>query len=407
MLVVDSKKTAISPQCRDLSTFFPHAVPMHSRIVREQTELNALAECWNALAGDDYFCRHDWLANWWASYGRGNELLVVVVEDQGETLAIAPLYRTMNVATGRCLRWLGSNEVCSDYLKPLVAQRHIAQLAEICQAIVAALESANSTKPTRWEMLELAGSAAAEPTVAGLLDAFSAAGYSIHRSLLESCWRFELPSDYDSYTKSLGNSFRRSLKKIDKDFNATGRARYLKAETETDFEFLWNELVSLHQKRRRALGQPGCFSDWRFERFLKSVALHALANGSLELFLTICDDQPLAASIGFAAGGCSTLYQSGIDIDRMDLRPGHLHNMHIVRSAFAAGRNSFDFLRGDESYKKLWRAQPVALESIRVIPQRLLPQFRQRVWTTRNNVKAWLNSRAQDKQPPNVQASSD
>jgi hypothetical protein len=54
------------------------------------------------------------------------------------------------------------------------------------------------------------------------------------------------------------------------------------------------------------------------------------------------------------------------------------------------GARIVDFLRGNESYKALWRATPTTLQTLRAVPPRLVPQLRHRIWITGRNVKAWL-----------------
>jgi len=53
---------------------------------------------WNDLVdrtpdSDNVFLRHEWFRAWWEGFGRGKELLVLLIRSGGRLIAIAPLMR--------------------------------------------------------------------------------------------------------------------------------------------------------------------------------------------------------------------------------------------------------------------------------------------------------------------------
>ncbi len=102
----------------------------------EEDDLDALRDEWNRLAGDVPFRRFEWLATWWKHYREPHwELFVLAVRDQDNALiGLMPLYRSRSLRDGRVLRFLGSGEVCSDYLTLLAVP---SVKAELATAIVA------------------------------------------------------------------------------------------------------------------------------------------------------------------------------------------------------------------------------------------------------------------------------
>jgi CelD/BcsL family acetyltransferase involved in cellulose biosynthesis len=64
--------------------------------------------------------------------------------------------------------------------------------------------------------------------------------------------------------------------------------------------------------------------------------------------------------------------------------------MATLEQAVREGRRAFDFLRGDESYKAHWRAQPRATEDIRVVSATRTARLRHNLWLAGDNVKDWI-----------------
>jgi CelD/BcsL family acetyltransferase involved in cellulose biosynthesis len=150
-----------------------------------------------------------------------------------------------------------------------------------------------------------------------------------------------------------------------------------------DFDIAWPIFVDLHQRRRRSLGEAGCFLSPCFQAFHEEIARGLLARGMLRLHWLELDGRPAAAEYHFAAGGTIYAYQSGVDPDRLEEEPGRLAGIAVIREAIAEGFAVYDLLRGDEPYKAHWRATPTATEQITVVN----PRRRSRA---RHAVHQWL-----------------
>ena len=100
---------------------------MHAHLVSTLDELAAYSQTWDRLAAGVPFRGWDWMSTWWRHYGessadgnRQRSLFVLCVFDQtGALIGIAPWFLDRSTAGGRVLRFLGSGEVCSDYLTVL------------------------------------------------------------------------------------------------------------------------------------------------------------------------------------------------------------------------------------------------------------------------------------------------
>ena len=57
-------------------------------------------------------------------------------------------------------------------------------------------------------------------------------------------------------------------------------------------------------------------------------------------------------------------YNAGLDPTALELSPGVVAAAMLIRERMAAGRERFDFLRGDERYKYEWGAVDEVIERI-------------------------------------------
>ena len=149
-------------------------------------------------------------------------------------------------------------------------------------------------------------------------------------------------------------------------------------------------LIDLHQRRRRSLGQRGCFASPRFAAFHREVMPAMLAQGQLQLHWLELDGRPVAAEYHLAGGGVIYAYQSGIDPARLDAEPGRLITAALLRRAIRQGFSAYDFLRGDEPYKAHFCAAPRPMLALRAVAGRPLARLRHTLWLAAANVKQWI-----------------
>lgn len=343
----------------------------------EVAELGELADAWNSLAGDLPFRRHEWLAAWWRHYEQpGAELFVLVVRDaEGDIVGLAPWYRKRGALFGRTLAFLGSGEVCSEY-PTLLAPPELAELAARRVADWLVDEGCGE-----WDAIELEGVHQNDAALAGLIDALVERGCLARRRQRISAWRLELPADWNSYLPRLSKSRRGGVRTLEKRYFATGRAVLRTAESEKDVERGLKILHDLHQRRRKSLGDAGCFASPRFAGFLQEVAQRFYAQDALRLQWIELDGRPVSAAFDLCSTDTVYHYQSGIDPDSVQDKPGWLMQICSLKQAIGEGFLAYDFLRGDEPYKSWWRAERRPLVEVRLSAPRTSSRLRHGVWS--------------------------
>jgi CelD/BcsL family acetyltransferase involved in cellulose biosynthesis len=348
-------------------------------------ELQSLQRDWNRLAGDVPFRRFEWLEAWWRCYWQpGMELFVLALRDPaGELVALAPWYARRSALWGRVLSFLGSGQVCSDYLTVLAAPEY--EAATGC----ALADWLAGDARRAWDLIELDGMEPEDPVLQRLVAELALRGHVVHQRERIGAWRLELPGDWKSYESRLSKSRRGGVRTLEKRYFQTGRAVLRTADTAEAVERGLKILHELHQKRRKSLGDPGCFASPRFANFLALAATRFHQLGRLRLQWIELDGRPAAAEFDLSSADTVYHYQSGMDPDAAQDKPGWLMQISALREAIDQGFRAFDFLRGDEPYKSWWRAERRPLAEIRVVGRSATARLRHRVWTAAACLKAW------------------
>jgi CelD/BcsL family acetyltransferase involved in cellulose biosynthesis len=370
-------------------------------------ELAPYADDWDRLAAGVPFRSWTWLSHWWRNYGPGDaagrpraSLAALCVFDGTDSLVgVAPWYVDGSLVRGRVLRPLGTGEVCSDYLSVLCHPGREAAILQTLAEYLAASAAAPTADAPSWDLLELDGVDAEDRTVATLAECLTELGSTVHRRPGPNCWRLELPVDWEGYVRSLSSNLRRDFRRLEREFLDTGRAVLHVAARRDELPQAMAIFMDLHQRRRNALGQPGCFASSRFAGFFRDVVPELLGRGQLRLHWLELDGRPVAAECQLAGGGVLYTYQAGLEPEAMAQQPGKLIYMAILRQAVAQGYRAFDFLRGDEHYKARFGGRPRPSVVYQVVPPRAAAEWRHNLWLAAGGMKRWVKKTIRIRQP--------
>lgn len=353
-------------------------------------EIRAQREQWDHVATGCPFQSWAWLGTWFEHLGTESTPAVLVAIENGQWVGVAPFWIDDSVTMNQKLRFWGDGKTCTDYVG-LIASPEI--MEDFTFAVVDWLnnECASGGKLENIDLIELEGMAA-ENYLNGLLrEVFEASGFATHVAEIEGCWVTDLPSSWEELNTSFSKSMRRKTKKAVS--RVTSDACKIQSSNDGNFESLWSNFVDLHQKRRQMLGDEGCFSDPRFENFLRNATLELIKEGRAELVVIQFDDEPLASMLLFNNGDTNFMYQSGADQTRMKLEPGYQIATVAIQKSIESGFQHFDFMRGDEPYKARWSSKRIPMMTIRFVPRNLRSRIKHNVWLTGQTIKNYLRTR--------------
>jgi len=384
---------------------------MHVQLITTWDDLAAVESGWNALASDMPFRSWDWLATWWKHYGGSvrkdndgktrnhsdRQLYVLAVfadpastmdDGQRRLVGIAPWYLDRTRIKGNVLRWLGSGEVCTDHLSLISRPGDI-------EAVAGAIADSMTTQFDDWDRIDLSAVDAGNLAIETLLNMFEERDCLVSRQPADACWAVELPASWDEYLAGLSKSHRKQLRQLERRVLESDRVQWHPGESKSALEQAWPVLVDLHQRRRRSLGEPGCFASRLFHDFHYEVLTRLFDRGQLRISWMELDGSAAAAEYHLADAKTTYAYQGGVDPNRLNEEPGRLSTILCLRAAIEEGHSQMDFLRGDEPYKAHWRAISHATYDYRVIPNRRLARLRGRVWTVTDAIGDWVRIRAE------------
>ena len=281
------------------------------------------------------FQTYEWMSTWWRHFGGAKEPQAIAVYEGRDLVGLFPA--TLTPGPWRTLRPMGLGP--SDYLQPLARTGWETQVYE---AIFRNLRERTDVDLVDLHQIREDHGCFEAPL----------GGQRVHQA---TCLLLDLPQTYDAYLASLGKSLRYDVRKLDKTLFIQGRARVERvdgAETQRGMSYLFE----LHRARWRKRRLPGAFLA-KSIRFHREWAELSQRDGRLWLSVLHLDDQPIGAIYAMALGGTAYYYQAGFDPNRGSVSPGTLLVAGSIRRAIDEGMAHFDFMRGDEPYKRRWMPQ--------------------------------------------------
>lgn len=380
---------------------------MYVHLAEDLQQLEPLSRRWDELAGGCVFRSWTWLSIWWKHYGADrtdNKLRVLLVFEGDPSskcqsteqasdcspaadrlTAILPCYLDASLTRGKVLRLLGDGEVCSEHLDLLVTATNAPRAAD-------ALADYLCGDGGGWDLIDL-------PTldldpdnskIGKLLSALTERECGVSQTPDMNCWSVELPETWEEFLVQQSKSHRKQLRRLEKRVIDSPRAKWHQVKLFDEFQPAWKTFVDLHQRRRKSLGERGCFASPKWAAFQEEVARQLLREGRLRMSWLELDGRPAAAEYNFAGGRTTYAYQGGLDAERLDEEPGRLSMTRCIQHAIVEGHRKFDLLRGDEPYKAHWRATPKETYHVQVIPSRAGAKLRYQAWGSVRGAARWV-----------------
>ncbi len=339
------------PGARNATNPPPPVPPQHQALVIEElrtTEaLEALAPEWTSLWAADPlatpFQHPGWLLPWWRQFGPDGNLCALAIREEPTRTLVGwlPLYTYTPPASGkRQLLILGAGT--TDYLDGVWTP--LAEPPATC-----ALNHALTTLHT-WDQLSLQQLRKSSP----LLHAALAASLPI--TAAEPCSTLDTAADLPAKMRVNLGRYRRLAA-------AQGALQCHLAANATEALSTFDRLVHLHSRRWHERGEEGVLRDPRVLAHHRESLPLLLEAGLLRLFHLTLNGETMGVLYGLAdpphaADRSLYLYLIGFDARFAAFSPGSLLVHEAWHHAREHGFPKLDFLRGGESYKKLWGATP-------------------------------------------------
>ena len=152
----------------------------------------------------------------------------------------------------------------------------------------------------------------------------------------------------------LSANTRHQLRRSDRAYAVEGALRLERAETPERAHDYLVALRGLHQAAWRERGQPGAFATSFFERFHHALIGRGHPRAEIDLMRVSAGPRTIGFLYNFRYRGESLSYQSGFDYANAGrhAKPGLTCHHQAICDARAWGAEKYDFLAGDDRYKR-------------------------------------------------------
>jgi CelD/BcsL family acetyltransferase involved in cellulose biosynthesis len=311
---------------------------------------------WNGLLErsklPSVFLTWQWQTEWVRAFAADRPLqLLIVNDDDGGLSGLLPLY----VEQPGLFRILGGIDV-SDYLDVIALG---GREEEVWQALL----QHRAGQPVEWDLHAIR---AGSPTLSLVPSLAPACGLRAEVAVEERCPVLALPPSWDEYLARLSgkdrHELRRKMRRVERELPGVAARSHSGA---LGWDEALTEFLRLH--RLSKVGKAR-FMDERMERFFRDATRVLAVAGWARLWFLDWQGSAVASFLCFEYRETVALYNSGFDPVHAKLAPGIVLLAHVIGDAIARGIPTFDFLRGEESYKQGFGPTPEEIFTVRVGP---------------------------------------
>ncbi len=323
---------------------------------------------WNSIvremASPTIFLTWEWITTWINHFGPRYRLLVLFIRDACGLLAILPFaQRRMRTEDGvfvtRTISFCGSQELYPDHLDIICGNEGL-----VDDCITAAMAFL-ATRHRNWDVLDLSFLAGEGNLSRWLKQNGHRLRMITGANILSPC--LSLDTDYETFMGSMGRKKRYNLRREQIMLLERQEAKLERIRAAGELEIALDALFGLHRLRARDKDIVSSFDDETIHSFHIELARLFLELGWLRFYLLQRNERTIAAAYGFDYEGTYSFYQTGLDPAWKQFSPGKVLIGSLLEELFGEEKvREFDFLGGNDGYKRFWTKQFKVLKKARV-----------------------------------------
>lgn len=334
---------------------------IETRVIEEFDALIPIRDEWNRLADRSYtntvFQTYEFHASWWTAFGSTGQLRVLLAENRGTLVGIAPLMLTTRRVFGRAKRvmqFIGARSF--DYTDFIIDRTR----TEVLTLLLGMLD----TLDPPFDLLYLRDIPDGSITLPELRLFFAKRGKpSDVRVLYEAPSRiFNDPAE----DRQLPN--KKSLKRHYNYFQRSGDLQCKHCVTGEEVMPHLESFFEQHVQRRAATDTPSAFVDERARVFFRELTRALTPKGWLLFSVVSFNRHPIAMHFGFEYGGRITWYKPAFDMAYAKHSPGEVLIKFLLEYALERKARELDFTIGAEPFKHRFANHMRSNYVVRVFP---------------------------------------
>lgn len=157
------------------------------------------------------------------------------------------------------------------------------------------------------------------------------------------------------YLDRLNGPVRHKIRRAIREAERHGQIRIDVADSTSEALEYLARLEELHQKSWGTRGEPGSFSNPNFKRFHENLVRRETETGKIQLLRLSVGQHGVGYLYNMIHDGHVLQYQSGFDYkfsESTSWRPGMVCHTLAIGHYLSTGMETYDFLAGDQRYKK-------------------------------------------------------
>ena len=300
------------------------------------------------LNWDCLFVLPTWLQVWWDEFGGKSSLFLRSVWQGDDLIGISPL-----MVDGASASFIGDPDVC-DYqdFTTTPGKEH-----EFFDALLDGLDQQGVTR------LDLRALRPDSLVIKYLVNIAQSRGCNVSCSPDGVSLELELPATWDEYLKMLKGKYRHETRRKLRRLYEAGEITYRILEDFADIKDSMDTFLELFRESR---DDKTSFMTSRMEAFFLTLASSMSELKLLKLCFLELNKQPTAAIMCFDYNDNYYLYNNGFDPQFRPLSVGLLSKALSIQDSIQKGRKKFDFLKGEETYKRHMGGKEVPLSRCRI-----------------------------------------
>lgn len=286
-----------------------------------------------------------WMRAWQEVFAPRASLRIRSLRKSGRIAGLAPLLVEDGTA-----RLIGGADVC-DHLDLVCTA---GQQSEFCSALLDHLKAAGIRRmdlhPLRPDSV----------VIQALVPAARAGGCAVSITEEDVLFEMELPGAWEDYLHALSGKQRHEVRRKLRRLETHAAAGFHLVQKPSAIRAALSDFLALFRQNRP---DKAAFMDHRMEAYFRLLAEYVPETRIG--FLTV-DGRRAAAVWCCDFGGTRYLYNSGFDAGFSHLSVGILCKILSIRDGIARGLAKYDFLKGEEAYKRRLGGRPVPIYRCRI-----------------------------------------
>lgn len=318
--------------------------------------LDRLIPKWDKLIADFYeitvFQYLEWMKDWWDYISKNQKITpyIIEVKDGNETIGIFPMYISRKKFAKfhfRVLRPIGY--VDSDYLIPIISKKYSA-IDILKKAMMSVVEDKENWDSIDW------GDIPEKSLLDKFLNNIAANNGAQHmiRKKTDVCPYLVLDKDFEKVKPKIDKQFLGQTLSKERKMNRNGQLNFYMVKSPQEMEEIMQQLFKLHCKRWGNTNTPSRFECENERNYTLQVAKNLYHSNLLHLTYLTYNKKVVSVHFGMTDGKKVYFYTPAFDINFKKYSVGSILMYYLIRISCQEGYGEFDFMRGNENYKRLW-----------------------------------------------------